>query len=204
MYALHAGQFGGGQGSRDVMCRCSEGTSTSGITWRATIPGTKPAHSPSQNQTQLTCPLCPLEETDQGTAASVAAHQREVHPGEGSNLLEKLGRLLQKTRRLSRYGICYKCSDIHPNLSRHSSGCDRIPPATITPYSDGLGGEPSVSNPVTPSIPAAESSNQREQSLPSILLPWGIEDVGPMVDALDGTTLARMSLSTAKAVRQKH
>ena len=36
------------------------------------------------------------------------------------------------------------------------------------------------------------------------LLPWGIEDVGPMLHALDGTTLARMSLSTAKAVRQEH
>ena len=38
----------------------------------------------------------------------------------------------------------------------------------------------------------------------SLLLPWGIEDVGPMLDALDGTTLARMSLSRAKAVRQEH
>ena len=28
--------------------------------------------------------------------------------------------------------------------------------------------------------------------------------MGPMLDALDGTTLARMSLSTAKAVRQEH
>ena len=35
-------------------------------------------------------------------------------------------------------------------------------------------------------------------------LPWGIEDVGPMLDALDGTTLAMMSLSTAKAIRQEH
>ena len=37
-----------------------------------------------------------------------------------------------------------------------------------------------------------------------VLLPWGIEDVGPMLDALDGTSLARMSLSTAKAIRQEH
>ena len=28
--------------------------------------------------------------------------------------------------------------------------------------------------------------------------------MGPMLDVLDGTTLARMSLSTAKAVRQEH
>ena len=28
--------------------------------------------------------------------------------------------------------------------------------------------------------------------------------MGPMLDALDGTTLARMSLSTEKAVRQEH
>ena len=42
--------------------------------------------------------------------------------------------------------------------------------------------------------PLRETSNQTEQSSPSVLLPWGIEDVGPMLDALDGTTLSRMSL----------
>ena len=68
---------------------------------------------------------------------------------------------------------------------------------------DGLGGEPSARNPDTLSTPAAETSNQSEQSSPSILLPWGIEDVGPMLDALDGKTLARLSLSMAKAVRQE-
>ena len=45
-------------------------------------------HSPSQNHTPFTCPLCPRETTHQSTAASVIAHQREVHPGEGNNLLE--------------------------------------------------------------------------------------------------------------------
>ena len=78
------------------------------------------------------------------------------------------------------------------------------PPDAIPPHSDGLGGEPSARNPDTPSTPAAETFNQSGQSSPSILLPWGIEDVGPMLDALDGTTLARMSLSTAKAIRQEH
>ena len=150
--------------------------------------GSQP-HSPSRDQIQLTCPLCPREKTYQGKAASVAAHQHEAHPGEGNSFLEKLGRLLQKTRRSNRYGVCYKCGDLHTNLSRHSSGCDRTPSDTIPPHSDGLGGE---------------HFNQSEQSPPSILLPWGIEDVGPMLDALDGTTLARMSLSTAKAVRQEH
>ena len=153
--------------------------------------GSQP-YSPSRNQIQFTCPLCPRENTYYGTAASVAAHQREAHPGEGNGFLEKLGRPLQKTRRSNRHGVCYKCGDLKTNLSRHSSGCDRTPSDTIPPHSDGLGGEP---------IPAAENFNQSEQSSPSILLPWGIEDVGPMLDALDGTTLARMSLSTAKAVR---
>ena len=32
----------------------------------------------------------------------------------------------------------------------------------------------------------------------------GIEDVGLMLDALDGTTLTKMSLPTAKGVRQEH
>ena len=161
-------------------------------------------HSPSQNQIQFTCPLCPGEKLYQGTAASVAAHQRELHPGEGNNLLEKLGRPLQKTRRSIRYGVCYKCGDLHRNLSRHPSGCDRTPSDTIPPHSDGLGGEPSTRNPDTPSASAAETSNQSEQYSPSMLLPLGIEDVGPVLDALDGTTLAKTFLSTAKAVRQEH
>ena len=120
-------------------------------------------------------------------------------PGRG-----KLGRPLQKTRRSNRYGVCCKCGDLYTNLSRHSSGCDRTPSDTIPPHSDGLGGEPSARNPATPSTPAAESSNQSEQSSPSILLSWRIEDVGRMLDALDGTTLARMSLTAAKAVWQEH
>ena len=165
--------------------------------------GSQP-HSSSRNQIQFTCPLCPCEKTYQGTAASVAAHQREAHPGEGNSFLEKLGRLLQKTHRSNRYGVCYKCGDLHANLSRHSSWCDRTPSDIIPPYSDGLDGEPSARNPDTPSTPAAKYFNQSEQSSPSILLPWGIEDVGPMLDALDGTALAMTSLSTVKAVRQEH
>ena len=66
--------------------------------------GSQP-HSPSRNQIQFICPLCPREKTYQCTAASVAAHQREAHPGEGNSLLEKLGRLLQKTRRSNRYVV---------------------------------------------------------------------------------------------------
>ena len=165
--------------------------------------GSEP-YSPSRNQIQFTCPLCPRENTSQGTAASVAAHQREAHPGEGNGFLEKLGRQLQKTRRSNRYGVGYKSVDLQTNLSRHSSGCDRTPSDTIPPHSDGLEGEPSARNPDTPLTPAVENFNQSEQSSPSILLPWGIEDVGPMLDALDGTTLATMSLSTAKVVRQEH
>ena len=91
MCALHAGQFDGGQGPRDCLYRCSTSTGTSRTTWRATT----------------TCPLCPREKTYQGTAASVAAHQREVCSGGGNSLLEKFGRPLQKTRRSNRYGVCY-------------------------------------------------------------------------------------------------
>ena len=91
-------------------------------------PGAQPSqegsqsHSPSQIHTQFTCLLCPRENTYQGTAANVAAHQREVHPGEGNSLFEKLGRPLQKTRRSNLYGVCHKGGDLHTNLSRHSSG----------------------------------------------------------------------------------
>ena len=165
--------------------------------------GSQP-YSPSRNQIQFTCPLFPRETTYQGTAASVAAHQREAHPGEGNGFLEKPGRPLRKTRRSNRYGVCYKCGDLQTNLSRHSSGCDRTPSDTIPPHSDRLGGEPSTRNPDTPLTPAAKTFHQSEQSSPSIRLPWGVEDVGPMLDALDRTTLARMPLFTAKAVRQEH
>ena len=52
--------------------------------------GSQP-YSPSRNQIQFTCPLCPREKTYQGTAASAAAHQREAHPGEGDGFLKNLG-----------------------------------------------------------------------------------------------------------------
>ena len=117
--------------------------------------GSQP-NSSSGSQIQFTCPLCPREKTYQGTAASVAAHQREAHPGEGNSFLQKLGRLFQKACRSNRYGVCYKRGDLHANLSRHSSGCDRTPSDTVPPHSDGLGGEPSARNPDTPSTPAAE------------------------------------------------
>ena len=121
--------------------------------------GSQP-HSPSRNQIQFIYLLCPRKNTYQGTAASLAAHQREAHPRKGNSFLEKLGRLLQKTRRSNRYGVYYKCGDLYTNLSRHSSGCDRTPSDTIPPHSDGLGGEPSARNPDTPSTPAAETFNQ--------------------------------------------
>ena len=114
----------------------------------------------------------------------MAAHQREIHPGQGNNLLDKHGRPLQNTRRSNRYGVCHKCGDLNINLSRHSSGCDRTPRKAIPPHSEVLGGGPSARNPVTPSTPAAESSNQSEQSSQSRLLTWRIGDVGPMLDAL--------------------
>ena len=111
---------------------------------------------------------------------------------------------MQKTRHSNRYGVFYKFGDLYANLSRHSIGCNRTPSDTIPPYSDGLGGEPSARNPDAPLTLAAKTFNQSEQSSPSILLPWRIGDVGPMLGALDGTTLARMSLSTAKLVWQEH
>ena len=147
--------------------------------------------------TRITGPDCAV-------MCSLINTHRHAHThthGEGNSFLEKLGRPLQKTRRSNRYGVCYKCGDLHMNLSRHSSGCDQTPSDTIPPHSDGLGGEPPARNPDTPSTPAAEKFSQSEQSSPSILLPWGIEDVGPMLDALDRTTLAKISLSTAKVIR---
>ena len=52
--------------------------------------GSQP-YSPSRNQIQFTCPLCPREKTYHGTAARAAAHQREAHPGEGNGFLKNSG-----------------------------------------------------------------------------------------------------------------
>ena len=77
--------------SRDCLYRCSAGTAqVESLGAQPSQEGSQP-HSPSQNQTQFICPLCPREKTNQGTAASVADHQREVHPGEGNSLLENSG-----------------------------------------------------------------------------------------------------------------
>ena len=90
--------------------------------------GTQP-HSPSQTHEQFTCPLCLRKTTYQGTAtSSVAAHQLEVHPGEGNSVYYKLGGALQKARRSNRYAVCHSCGDFHTNLSRYSSRCDRTLP----------------------------------------------------------------------------
>ena len=99
---------------------------------------------------------CAHTKNYQGIAVSVAAHEREVYSGEANGLLEKLWRPLLKTRRSNRYGVCYKCGDLHTNLSRHKSGCDRTLPETIPPHSDGLSGEPFARNPATPSTPALQ------------------------------------------------
>ena len=48
-------------------------------------------HSPSQNQTQFTCPLCPREKIYQGTAASVAGTNTRFTPGRGTAFLKNAG-----------------------------------------------------------------------------------------------------------------
>ena len=128
MCGLHAGHFDGGEGGRDCLYWCSIGTGTNRTTWRATIPGRNP----------------------------VAVHELEVYSGEANGLLEKRLRPLLKTRRLDRYGVCYKCGDLHTNLSRHKSGCDRTLLESIPPHSDGLSCEPFARNPATPSTPALQ------------------------------------------------
>ena len=52
--------------------------------------GSQP-HSPSQNQTQFTCPLCPREKTYQGTAVSVEATNARFAPGRGTAFLKNSG-----------------------------------------------------------------------------------------------------------------
>ena len=206
MCAPHAGQLDGGQGPRDRLYRFLNRNQqrsnhlarnhprkkVSPIR-RSKIKYSSPAHCAHvKRSTRVQLPV--LQPTN-----------ARFTPGRGTDLLKNSrDRYKRHAARSTRYGVCYKCGDLHTNLSRHSSGCDRTPPDTIAPHSDGLGGEPSTRNPDTSSTPAAEHSNQSDQSSPSILLPWGIEDVGPMLDALDGTTLAEMFLSTAKAVRQEH
>ena len=105
---------------------------------------------------------------------------------------------------LTNSGDCYKRHDAQIDTMVFATNAVAFTPQEdIPPHSDGLDGESSVKNPAMPSIPAVESSNQREQSSQSRRVPWGIEDVGPILNALDGKILARMFLSTTKAVRQE-
>ena len=94
--------------------------------------------------------------------------------GRGTAFLKNSGDCYKRHAARIGIGVCYKCGDLHTNLSRHLSGCDRTPSDTTPPHSDGLGGEPSARNPDTPSTPVGENVNQSEQSSPSILLLWGI------------------------------
>ena len=115
-------------------------------------------------------------------------------PGEGRRLrfLQKLGGPLKKTPHSNRYGVCRKCGDLHANLSRHYSGCNRTPTTNVPSHSQESADGPSNRDPTATPAPTDTANH----------LPWGIEDFGPVLDALDGTTLATMSLSTSKTIRQ--
>ena len=71
-------------------------------------------------------------------------------PGRGTAFLKNSGDRCKRHAARNRYGVCYKCDDLHTNLSRHSSGCDQTPSDTTPLHSDGLGGEPSARKPDTP------------------------------------------------------
>ena len=125
-----------------------------------------------------------------------SSHQREAHPREGKTILQKLGGLLKKTPRSNRYGVCRKCGDLHTNLTRHSSGFNQIPTATVPFHRQNPADGPSNRGPTASPAPT-DTANR-------LLMFWGIEDVGLVLDALDWTTLTTMSLSTSKTVRQEH
>ena len=66
---------------------------------------------------------------------------------------------------LTNSGDCYKRHDAQIDTMVFATNAVAFtPPEDIPPHSDRLDGEPSVKNPAMPSIPAVESSNQREQS----------------------------------------
>ena len=165
--------------------------------------GTQP-RSPSQIHLRFTCRLFPRGNIYQGKAASVAAHQHKVHPWEGKSFLHKLGRPLQKTLRSNRYGVCHSAATFTPTSAGTRVGAiEHAQRPYLRILMDWVASPLRETQPRL-STPAAKSSNQSETSIQSGLLPWGIEDMGPMLDTEDGTTLARMSICTAKAVRQEH
>ena len=84
-------------------------------------------------------------------------------PGRGTAFLTNSGdRYKRHAARIDTVSY-QKCGDFHTNLNRRSSGCDRMPPKTLPPNSDGLRGEPSARYRATPSTPAAASPNQNDQ-----------------------------------------
>ena len=152
--------------------------------------------APPTADLQFPCPLCPSSEAHVGTAPTVAAHQREAQPGEGKYLLQKLGGPLKKTPRSNRYGVCSKFGDLHNNLTRHSSACNRTPTATVPSHRNEQADGNSIRGPTVTPAPIDTANH--------LLMLWGIEYVGPVLDVPDCMSPTTMSLTTSKTIRQAH
>ena len=114
--------------------------------------GATQSSSPSQTHQRFNCQLCRHGMTCQGTAASVAARQREVEPGKGNSLL-KIDKVAGTVT------VIFTPASAELECVRSNAHKDH------TPVFNEQTGEPSARYPATPMIPAAaESSNPSEQS----------------------------------------
>ena len=91
MCGLHAGQFDGRQVSRDCLYRCSAGTAqVESLGAQPSQEGSQP-HSPSQNQTQFICPLCPRERPTRVQLPALQTTNARFTPGRGTAFLKNSG-----------------------------------------------------------------------------------------------------------------
>ena len=102
---------------------------------------TSPVLHRNSSCTMYTCPLCTNQDDSfSGEAQELAAHQRSVHPGQGQDLLNRLGQILRRKHGRPAYEACSKCLDLYTNKNRHESNCDRDarnPRATCTQHDSG-------------------------------------------------------------------
>lgn len=125
------------------------------------------------------------------------------------------------------YGTYRKCHNLYRYVHRHEKECQgrghgrsRLPKQRTSQLK---GGVPSASSaqsdgarnamPKRPlssidhELPVADE-NRSEPLLSGTqsgsLLDWGVEDIGPSLDALDGITLVRLSLFTWEVLRKEH
>ena len=170
---------------------------------RAPQKGTQ-SHSPSQTHIHFNCPLCPREKTYQSIAASVAVHEREAHSGREKAFLKTSGdRYKRHATRIDMVSVTSMATFTQTSAGSRVGAIEHPPRPYPRILMDWVA-SPLRENQPSPrlrqrKVPIRANSLDRANVCRGEYKMWW-----PMLDTLDGTTLARMSLFMAKTVRQEH